>query len=160
MLIYYGTAQNAFSPEGGAIMNDAHDQQDPSQEEEAPEEIDWDRRVLCSDENCIGVVGPDGRCKECGKPYEGELPAGFFDNQTEPRPETPPKAEPTPAPQGEHTAEDASAADPSLAPEPDSDSDPDWENRILCSDGNCIGVVGPDGRCKECGKPYDPESAD
>lgn len=31
----------------------------------------------------------------------------------------------------------------------------EWENRILCSDGNCIGVIGPDGRCKECGKPYE-----
>jgi hypothetical protein len=29
-----------------------------------------------------------------------------------------------------------------------------WENRTLCADGSCIGVIGPDGRCKECGKPY------
>jgi len=27
------------------------------------------------------------------------------------------------------------------------------ENRVLCSDGNCIGVIGPDGRCGVCGKP-------
>ncbi len=33
-----------------------------------------------------------------------------------------------------------------------------FEDRILCSDGTCIGVIGPDGRCKECGKPYQPES--
>ena len=33
-------------------------------------------------------------------------------------------------------------------------SDIEWENRRLCSDGNCIGVIGPDGRCKVCGKPY------
>lgn len=25
-------------------------------------------------------------------------------------------------------------------------------NRIICSDGNCIGVIGPDGRCKVCGR--------
>lgn len=31
---------------------------------------DWDQRVLCSDGDCIGVIGPDGRCKECGKPYQ------------------------------------------------------------------------------------------
>lgn len=30
----------------------------------------------------------------------------------------------------------------------------DWDNRRLCSDGSCIGVIGPDGRCKECGRPY------
>ncbi|MGD9212518.1 MAG: hypothetical protein PVI90_17175, partial [Desulfobacteraceae bacterium] len=35
------------------------------------------------------------------------------------------------------------------------DLDPDWENRILCADENCIGVIGPDGKCKECGKIYE-----
>jgi hypothetical protein len=25
-------------------------------------------------------------------------------------------------------------------------------DRVLCSDGNCIGVIGPNGRCKVCGK--------
>lgn len=34
--------------------------------------IDLDSRKLCSDGTCIGVIGPDGRCKECGKPYTGE----------------------------------------------------------------------------------------
>jgi hypothetical protein len=38
--------------------------------------------------------------------------------------------------------------------EPIPQVDDEWENRILCSDGNCIGVIGPDGRCKECGKPF------
>jgi hypothetical protein len=31
-----------------------------------------------------------------------------------------------------------------------------FENRVLCRDGNCIGVIGPDGRCKLCGQPYKP----
>lgn len=26
------------------------------------------------------------------------------------------------------------------------------ENRRLCPDGNCIGILGPDGRCVICGK--------
>ncbi len=34
--------------------------------------IDFDSRKLCSDGTCIGVIGADGRCKECGKPYTGE----------------------------------------------------------------------------------------
>jgi hypothetical protein len=34
--------------------------------------IDFSKRRLCSDGTCIGVIGPDGRCKECGKPYTGE----------------------------------------------------------------------------------------
>jgi len=34
-------------------------------------DIDWENRKLCSDESCIGVIGPDGRCKECGKAFKG-----------------------------------------------------------------------------------------
>ena len=30
----------------------------------------------------------------------------------------------------------------------------DWENRRLCSDGNCIGVINEQGVCNICGKPY------
>lgn len=36
----------------------------------------------------------------------------------------------------------------------------DWDSRILCSDGTCIGIIGPDGKCKECGKPYRPGAED
>jgi hypothetical protein len=93
---------------------------------------DWDDRRLCSDENCIGVIGPDGRCKECGRPG---APAG---GPTAPVPDPPATAAPAARP----PADDApSAAD-------------GWEERRLCSDESCIGVIGPDGRCKECGKPY------
>ena len=28
-----------------------------------------------------------------------------------------------------------------------------FDNRVLCSDGSCIGVIGPNGRCNVCGKP-------
>jgi hypothetical protein len=55
------------------------------------------------------------------------------------------------------TAETRPAAEPADRP-PVSDASgrpqDDWESRRLCSDGNCIGVIGPDGRCRECGKPY------
>jgi hypothetical protein len=94
---------------------------------------EWENRRLCSDENCIGVIGPDGRCRECGRAHGPEAIA------------------------------DAQAPDPSAAVEADerrplsddsAETDADWENRRLCSDGNCIGVIGPDGRCRECGKPY------
>jgi hypothetical protein len=29
-----------------------------------------------------------------------------------------------------------------------------WNERTLCSDGNCIGVIGSNGYCKECGKHF------
>jgi hypothetical protein len=25
---------------------------------------DWEKRVLRSDESCIGIIGPDGKCNE------------------------------------------------------------------------------------------------
>jgi hypothetical protein len=34
----------------------------------------------------------------------------------------------------------------------------DFSNRLLCSDGACIGVIDERGVCKVCGKPYEPES--
>jgi hypothetical protein len=34
---------------------------------------DWGKRMLCVDESCIGTIGPDGRCRECGKPYGAAL---------------------------------------------------------------------------------------
>ena len=37
-------------------------------------DLEWEKRTLCSDGNCIGVIGADGRCKECGKVYDGDLP--------------------------------------------------------------------------------------
>lgn len=31
------------------------------------------------------------------------------------------------------------------------ETDLDWENRRLCSDDSCIGVIGADGGCRVCG---------
>jgi hypothetical protein len=47
----------------------AHEKEDREPSGAAAEDSGWASRRLCSDENCIGVIGPDGRCKECGKPY-------------------------------------------------------------------------------------------
>jgi DnaJ domain len=38
------------------------------------------------------------------------------------------------------------------APKPNADSQ-DWNDRKLCPDGACIGLVGTTGRCKVCGTP-------
>ena len=35
--------------------------------------------------------------------------------------------------------------------EDDDDNDPDFDNRILCPDGTCTGII-VDGKCVECGK--------
>jgi hypothetical protein len=36
------------------------------------DEIDFSKRVLCSDGTCIGVINEQGVCSECGKPYTEE----------------------------------------------------------------------------------------
>lgn len=100
-------------------------------------DTDWENRTLCSDESCIGVIGKDGRCKECGLPYEGEI------NMV------------SPAHGNFSEAPEEESVDDEMNEDIYSSEDPDWENRKLCRDENCIGVIGPDGKCKECGLTYD-----
>ena len=106
--------------------------------------LEWEQRTLCSDESCIGVIGPDGRCKECGLPYTGG-PSGNIE-------QTPVEAD------FEEVVEDEDADEDLEEFSEDEDAaltDLEWEHRTLCSDESCIGVIGPDRRCKECGKPQD-----
>jgi len=28
----------------------------------------------------------------------------------------------------------------------------EWDQRVLCPDGGCVGVIGPDGTCNVCGR--------
>lgn len=110
-------------------------------------DIDWENRTLCSDESCIGVIGPDGRCKECGKLYEGEVRENDAGDQEDYAFE--PEADTV-----DDDENDFGQPEEEDALDEDENDDTDWESRTLCSDESCIGVVGPDGRCKECGKPY------
>ena len=112
---------------------------------------EWETRTLCSDPACIGVIGSDGRCKECGKPYEGDA----FDDRPfddiDSAPEAEAVLEEEPVEQGEEFESEE---------EEEAVVDEEWDDRTLCSDPACIGVVGSDGRCQECGKPYKAESAE
>ena len=128
------------------------------------EDPDWEQRKLCSDPACIGVIGPDGRCKECGKPYEGDLFADAPFDAASPESGEEDVEPPGAAPGDTLDADPVDAAGVDEESE-FSDSDPDesdesmmdedWKNRKLCSDPACIGVIGSDGRCKECGKPFE-----
>lgn len=103
-------------------------------------DTEWENRILCRDESCIGVIGPDGKCKECGLPYNADG--------------TPPQQRQAGgAHETVHEETDFQENTEHNAPS-ETISDEEWQNRKLCSDGNCIGVIGPDGRCKECGKPF------
>jgi hypothetical protein len=108
-------------------------------------EMEWENRSLCSDGNCIGVIGPDGRCNECGKPgteSTNRIAPEAVDLEVHVVPEGDPAAERHASAHSEETETDDQNFD-----------DPEWENRSLCDDGNCIGVIGSDGRCNECGRP-------
>ena len=103
---------------------------------------DWETRTLCSDESCIGTIGPDGKCKECGKAYDGVFNAATFADGVPKKMELNIAAN---LPLNPEISKD-NASDNSIP-------DEEWEKRILCRDESCIGVIGQDGKCKECGKP-------
>ncbi|MBK8482227.1 MAG: hypothetical protein IPL40_13845 [Proteobacteria bacterium] len=149
-------ANAAAAPEGAPASTDA-----PA--EGAAESIDLDERFLCTDGACIGVIGAAGYCRECGKPIAaGEL--GRFEQVTGARlgpsfraQEASPSAAlaggsgqlPAVDPAGDWAGARLQG-DGGSATIADS-SAPDLETRELCPDGACIGVIGSDGRCKECG---------
>lgn len=58
------------------ISNNQSDQEDLTTRQQKTnvmtENIDMDNRTLCSDESCIGIIGPDGQCTECGKNLSSE----------------------------------------------------------------------------------------
>jgi hypothetical protein len=106
---------------------------------------EWEERTLCSDESCIGIIGADGRCNECGKPHTGDPVVEDED----------PDEDPTLVPDKLLDKIDADEMDGDLDMDDPEEGDSHWADRILCRDDNCIGIIGPDGRCKECGKPLD-----
>ena len=121
-----------------------------NEETEYQADIEWEQRKLCRDESCIGVIGADGRCKECGLPFE-EGPSDEI--KAEPDMENIEESETEEYLEESETEEELE----DLEENGEEDLDLEWEQRTLCSDESCIGVIGPDGRCKECGKPYESE---
>lgn len=131
---------------------------------------EWDQRELCPDGACTGVIGRDGTCKVCG-----HVATNWGDERTRGLKEEPAAA--AEEPEAEATAlEDESDYDgEDYADEDDDEYEEDeddeadengdapsdnaghaaasgWEDdRQLCPDGTCIGVIGDDGKCKVCG---------
>jgi hypothetical protein len=91
------------------------------------DELDLEHREVCPDGRCVGVIGEDDRCGVCGTARDGG-PAV---------PEDAPPAVAVSVP----SADEAEA----IAEEIDA--------RVLCPDGRCVGIIGPNGRCGTCGRP-------
>lgn len=141
---------------------------------------EWDQRQLCPDGSCIGVIGPDGTCKVCGHAapnWGDERNRGLIDppdedEEADDEDLTGGDGEDDDDEDGDKNGdddddedEDDDDDDDDAAPEPSvaAASRDDWAARRLCSDGSCIGVIGPDGRCKVCGRrasvtPVEPSS--
>ena len=115
-------------------------------DEEAPS-FDPESRRLCGDPACLGVIRDDGRCSECGRIGEGEEPhkTSFPDDA------------------GEAAVSATAASTDDTSDDEDGDSDEDsaaaapnetgtLEDRRLCVDPSCIGVLDAEGRCCECGR--------
>jgi hypothetical protein len=112
---------------------------------------EWDQRELCPDGACVGVIGPSGTCKTCGR-----AAANWGDERN--RGLTPlPPPEPSDSDvvdDGDDDYDDDDDIDDDDLPDPpalSAEDDPEWNERKVCSDGACIGVIGDDGRCKVCG---------
>jgi hypothetical protein len=103
------------------------------------------------------VIGPDGRCTICGSTSAADL-QGI--ESREPCPdgacigvigedgrctECDRTAVESSSPPAVHASDEA-------VPEPPELKGP--EDRTPCRDGACIGIIGADGRCTECGRRY------
>jgi hypothetical protein len=142
---------------------------------------EWDERQLCPDGACIGVIGADGTCKVCGRvaPNWGdERRRGLIADGAEASAEDDEDADDDyedddgedgddeDDEDGDGEDGDGEDGDEAGADEDDEDDgkagaiaasaeagEDDADDRELCSDGACIGVIGADGKCKVCGKP-------
>jgi hypothetical protein len=72
--------EDAYQDDEPVAEEDAYQDDEPVAEEDAYQDDEpviavefaddsWEERTLCVDESCIGIVGDDGRCNACGKPY-------------------------------------------------------------------------------------------
>lgn len=100
-----------------------------------------DRR-LCPDGSCTGLIGADGRCKVCGMLDEA-APVGTGAIGADADGALAGDAEDAEGDDEDEDDEEEVAAKDEDAAAPD--------DRRLCPDGACTGLIGADGRCKVCG---------
>jgi hypothetical protein len=89
------------------------------------DDFDFEKRTLCGDGACIGVLDDAGNCPECGRTFGGGGP-----------------------PHRTRSVEPAAAVAAEDGPAEAEEFDP---GRELCPTGICLGVLGSDGRCPLCG---------
>ncbi len=139
--------------------------------------IDFALRTLCPDGGCVGLMGPDGSCKECGLVSDNVLsdprlrglktPAIEDSEESEingdeEQSEHDPSDEEEDSEDEEEDSEDeeedsedeeegSEDEEEDESSEQDSKEPGEFAERRLCPDGSCIGVIGLSGTCNECG---------
>jgi hypothetical protein len=126
------------------------------------ESFDPRRRKLCPDGSCVGVIGASGVCRICGR--QDDDPAGLgphhFAGGCASGDEDDGEDDDAKFPGDDRAiaaAGEVGRAEAQAAVEAEKHAfDP---NRQLCLDGGCVGVIGLDGKCTECGRPSGPAAA-
>ena len=137
-------------------------------------DFDPTNRELCPDGACVGVIGSDGTCKECGTvavsatQHSRLRGMNLADSESEASDDDSDDRELCPddmcvgligsngrcnecgALARDLTPEPRAADDPESQDDDGDDGDAD-DDRQLCPDDMCIGIIGSNGRCKECG---------
>jgi hypothetical protein len=114
---------------------------------------DWDQRELCPDGTCVGLIGPDGLCKVCHRAapnWGDERKRGLLEEPEEGATGYGLRA--TGEPQNDLSASPEARSLKPEAPSQARAEPDDWDDRQLCRDDTCIGLLGRDGKCKVCGK--------
>lgn len=113
--------------------------------------LDDFERVPCPDGSCIGTIGADGTCRYCGAEYEGELPWEGGASLTLVSADGD-KLEDDDEDANDDDLDADNGTDDERDERLDDDEDDHWYRRELCPDGSCIGTIGEDGHCTECGR--------
>ncbi len=113
-------------------------------------EFDPDRRELCPDGACVGVIGSNGRCAECGAASAQAPSSASAEGCPSAGPETSASPNHDDNDDGDAQTERAAPAEDARSVGATGDSQ-DIAERQLCPDGACVGIIGSNGRCKSCG---------
>jgi hypothetical protein len=112
--------------------------------------FDPSQRRLCPDGACVGLIGNDGRCRECGLPASAS--AASASASAFPSPGAPD------APLTDVITDTAGHQSRLAGPGGTGDTRDEGgdqgfrPDRRLCEDGDCIGVLDDSGSCPVCGR--------
>jgi hypothetical protein len=111
-------------------------------------------RVPCSDESCVGIIGPAGRCGTCGKPFKAEAKGAASGDLSRWFTKMCPSCAEEIKLEAIRCRFCGKKFDPEdVARQVRAREEYFLQNRGSCSDDGCVGIIGPTGRCGTCGKP-------